>query len=132
MIQMRTAECRTAIARLSTYITDPGAASADIDAALDHVRDCLDCRYSIGFLVRGSTLDQIDRLDCQRCAERLPEYVEAVVAGQATSADWRAVALHLALCPHCAAAYTELSYMVELAEGRRGVEPPTYPRPDLG
>ena len=128
---MQTAECHTAIERLSTYIADPQAASANIAMVLSHMRNCLSCRASIGNLVRATAVNDSDQLDCQRCQDRLPEYANAVETGQSSSSRWRAVALHLVLCPHCAVAYADLTNMVDLALGRRGVEPPAYPTPSL-
>ena len=122
-------ENHTALTRLSAYIADPRIEGADLDVALIHVRDCLDCRQRIGYLVRALNT-AADKLNCPACQQRLPEYVSAAAAEQ-SSRKWRTVALHLALCPSCAAAYADLADMLELAHGRRGVEPPIYPRPDV-
>ena len=128
---MRTAECDTAIERLSTYIANPKSASAELDTALDHIRDCPDCRRRIGYLVRAAKMNDADRMDCQACQARLPEYVEALGQGVNNSATSRAVALHLAVCPYCLAVYADLADMARLATGRIGAEPPVYPQPDL-
>src|SRR4051794_31153165 len=100
---METIECRVALERLSTYLTNPKRARSDVDAALSHLRDCSDCRHRIGYLVRALKTDAIDQLDCRRCQERLPEYVTALEEGFHGGARWRNVALHLVLCPHCVA-----------------------------
>jgi hypothetical protein len=121
-------ECHAAIARLSSYIAEPRSEGVDLDAALAHVRDCLDCRHRIGYLVRALNTDAIDRLNCPDCQVRLPEFV---AAAEQSSKKWRAVALHLVLCPSCAGAYADLADMIDLAHGRRGVEPPIYPTPNL-
>jgi hypothetical protein len=128
---MQTPECHHAIERLSIYITDPQAASMNIDMVLSHMRNCSSCRASIGYLVRAAEMNQDDRFDCEKCQDRLPEYADAVETGRAITLEWRSVALHLVLCPHCAATYADITSMLDLAIGRRGVEPPTYPAPNL-
>jgi hypothetical protein len=126
---MRSSECRNAIERLSAYLADP-TSDAGLDAALAHLLECPECRGRTGYLVRALHTNTLDPLTCQVCEQRLPEYMAATAAGRA-GRKWRAVALHLTLCPHCAAVYADLLDLVELAEGRRGVEPPAYPEPDL-
>jgi hypothetical protein len=127
---MRTVECRIAIQYLSIYMAEPESGDAELNTALKHIHQCPDCRQRIGYLVRALNTDIVDKLDCRVCQERLPEYVGVATAARA-GAKWRAVALHLALCPHCAAAYDELVELTALAQGERGVEPPPYSVPDL-
>jgi len=48
-----------------------------------------------------------DRLTCDACQERLADYVHAQVTGTA-GAEFADIRNHLALCPHCAGAYTQV------------------------
>jgi hypothetical protein len=128
---MGTIECQLAIDRLSAYIADPALDRTEIETALSHVRGCPNCTRNIGYLVRALETEATDRLRCADCQERMVEYYHAVRAGQAGIKRWRAVALHLALCPHCALAYADLGDLVELAEGQGDVAPQTYPAPNL-
>jgi len=50
-----------------------------------------------------------DRLTCQACQDRLPEYLLARALGGPGQARWRDVELHLATCPFCSSAYDELA-----------------------
>jgi hypothetical protein len=127
---MRRKECQAAVERVTAYLANPQAADAELDTALEHIRECPDCSSRIGYLVRALHTDAVDRLNCQVCEQRLPEYA-AMTAAERAGRSGRAIALHLALCPHCAAVYADLADLVALAEGARGQEPPAYPQPDL-
>jgi hypothetical protein len=61
----------------------------------------------------------------------LPEYFVATTTGQANDAHWSLVALHLETCPHCSEEFATLADLLELAEGRRGIELSEYPELDL-
>ena len=127
---MRIIECRIAIQQISAYVAEPSSEGTELDAALEHIRKCLDCSHRIGYLVQALNTSAVDPLNCQVCQERLPEYATAVATGQ-TGGRWRAVAVHLALCPHCSAEFDELIELIALAQGERGTEPPSYPALDL-
>lgn len=127
---MRTVECRIAMQHLSAYAVDPRSEGAGLNLALDHIRHCPDCSRKIGYLVRALNTNAVDQLNCQVCQERLPEYVAATAPERATR-GMREVALHLALCPHCAAACDELVNLVAVAQGERGTAPLVYPELDL-
>lgn len=99
--------------------------------ALSHIRECPHCESRIGHLIRALTTDEEDSLTCKECEDHLPDYLQAEREGQAHEERWRAVALHLATCPHCSAEYATLLDLVALAYGEQGVEPPRYPVPEL-
>jgi hypothetical protein len=127
---METVECRIAIQQVSAYVADPRSEDGGLVAALEHMRHCPHCSHRIGYLVQALSSGAVDQLNCQTCQERLPEYAANVAAGQA-GGKLRAVAVHLALCPHCAAKYDELLELIALAQGERGAELPSYPVLDL-
>jgi hypothetical protein len=81
--------------------------------------------------MRASSIAEEDPLSCGPCQDLLPEYHDAVLDGRTGEARWHPVALHLQLCPHCAAAYAEIADMFAIADGVRGEEPPIYPAPQL-
>ena len=127
---METVECRVAIQQVSTYVADTSSEGAGLVAALEHMRHCPHCSHRIGYLVQALNSGAVDQLSCQVCQERLPEYATDVAAGQA-GGKWRAIALHLALCPHCAAEYDELMELLAQAQGEQGAEPSSYPVLDM-
>jgi len=128
---MQTTDCREAIEHLLAYGENPDLHRAEAEAALDHIGKCPHCGRRVGYLVRVLTADEEDLMTCQECQDLLPEYLQAETDGRADDAQWHRVALHLETCPHCSAEYAELSALLELAHGERGVEPPRYPVPDL-
>ena len=128
---MQTAECRVAIEQLAAYLEDPSQRQAVVDAAMDHIRGCPGCQSKMGHLVRALSIDEEDRLTCQECEDLLPDYLQAEGAGRAAEPRWRPVALHLAMCPHCAESYAALAELAELAFAENEVEPPHFPTPDL-
>jgi hypothetical protein len=111
-------------------MAEPESGDAELNTALKHIHQCPDCRQRIGYLVRALNTDTVDKLSCHICQERLPEYVSVAAAARADT-SWRAVTLHLAICPQCAAAYDELIELIALAQGERGLEPPPYSVPAL-
>lgn len=130
-LDMETKECRVATNRLLTYMDHPDSSSTELEAVLHHFRGCSFCQRHIGYLVRALNIKEEDSLTCSDCEELLPEYFQAEAEGQAGGARWQPVSRHLATCPHCAAAYATLTDLDALAFAERGVEPPSYPVPDL-
>lgn len=128
---MQTAECRVAIERLLAYSDNPTIHRAAAEAALAHVRGCPYCQRRLGPLALALASDEEDQLTCQQCQDRLPEYLQAELQGQAHDPQWHPIALHLEQCPHCAAVYAELAELATLADGEHGTEPPHYPAPRL-
>lgn len=128
---MSTAECRLAIEQLLAYLEDPDLHRAEADTAMGHIRECPHCEGRIGHLVRALNADEEDRLTCQECEDRLPDYLQAETEGHADEARWRPVAFHLKTCPHCSTTYAALADLAALAYGEGGVEPPHYPVPEL-
>jgi hypothetical protein len=129
---MQTEECRRALDWLAAYLADPALHLPERDAAANHIRGCAGCQARVAQLIRAHGTNEDDELVCEECQDSLPDYLTAVTDGQAGQADWQRVTLHLALCPHCAATFAQLSHLRELAEGKRGVEPPQVPAPQLG
>src|SRR5262249_36517831 len=75
-----------------------------------------------------------DTISCATCQAMLPDFIQAHHSGELVhTAGPRFVELrnHLALCPHCTAAYEQV--MVALQESERDVIPPAeaYPTFDL-
>lgn len=128
---MHTIDCREAIEQLLASWENPDQYRAEADAAMKHIKKCPHCESRVGHLIRALATDEEDSLTCQECEDLLPDYLQAEAEGQAHVPRWRAVALHLETCPHCAAAYATLTDLVALAYGERGVEPPRYPVPEL-
>lgn len=128
---MHTASCRTAVERLLSYLEDPDLHQAEIDLAIDHIRECSHCKRKIGYLVRVLTIEEEDALTCGECQALLPDYLQAKTDQQAHQALWRPIALHLETCPYCSAEYATLSSLAALAYGEQGAEPPYDPVPDL-
>jgi len=85
----------------------------------------------MGLLARALSGDEEDQLTCQECEARLPDFLLAEETGAAGEPGWRSIALHLETCPHCSGVYGTLLDLTALAFGERGVEPPSYPAPDL-
>lgn len=123
---MRTDECRAAAEHLLAYLENP-ARRTEGETALNHIQACPYCQRRIGQLSEALTSDEPSRLTCRVCQELLPDYLQA----QADQARWRPVAQHLNMCPQCLAAYEDLADLLELAQGKRGAEPPGYPVPEL-
>ncbi len=128
---MQTLDCATTIEPLLTYWDDPDSHRAEVDAAIEHIKQCPHCEDRAGHLIRALTTDQEDRLTCQECDSLLPGYVQAETEGRAGGDHWRSVAFHIETCPHCSETHSELVELVELAYGDQGEEPPRYPIPDL-
>jgi hypothetical protein len=128
---MQMTGCHRAIEQLSIYLEDPAQHPSEGDAAMRHIRACPYCERRIGHLVQALTTKEIDMLSCQECQNRLPEYFVATTTGQADDARWSLVALHLETCPHCSEEFATLADLLEMAEGRRGVEPSQYPEFNL-
>lgn len=120
-----------AVERLLAYLEDPDLHRAEAEAAVSHMSECPYCEGRIAHLIRALTTQEEDRLACQECQDLLPEYLQAEMDGRAHEVQWRPVALHLETCSHCSAVYASLRDLAELADGRRGREPPHYPVPEL-
>jgi hypothetical protein len=128
---MQTAECRSALDQLLTYIKNPELHHGEADAAMRHIQTCPHCRQRAGYLMHGIEAGEADRLTCAECEERMPGYITAMAAGQAGEALWHTVALHVQTCPRCAATYADLTDMLAIGNHERGVEPPSYPAPRM-
>ncbi|MCG8351756.1 MAG: hypothetical protein MI924_28650 [Chloroflexales bacterium] len=128
-IQM--AECRVTVERLLAYSDNPTIHRAEAEAALAHVRRCPSCQRRLGYLALALANAEEDQLTCQQCQDQLPEYLQAELHGQAHDLQWLPIALHLKLCPHCAAVCAELVELAAFADNAHGAEPPHYPGPDL-
>jgi hypothetical protein len=128
---MQTKACRSAIHDLKAYLTDPGTPDAQVTAAITHVKGCAYCQNRVGHFVRALLMDETDTLTCQQCLDRLPDYLQAKMDGEAGATQWHDVSLHLATCPHCTAEMTTLAELVALADSTQIKTPPRYPKPDL-
>jgi hypothetical protein len=95
------------------------------------MKTCPNCERRIGHLVYALAADAEDRLDCQECQERLPEYFLAHSAGHAGDPQWHDVALHLKACPHCAEVYADVAELITLDQQEPDVDPIAYPPPQL-
>src|SRR6266545_2497958 len=82
-------------------------------------------------LWRALKSEEVDRLTCQACQNRLPEYLLAETNQKTNLPQWRAMRLHLAICPVCSQARDELVELAEAGEGRPGLAPSFTPRPRL-
>lgn len=112
---MLTAPCRLAIESLRAALNGTAEAGA-LDEAIQHVQGCPLCRRRLGHLAAALARAEEDQFNCGACQELLPEYLLARDAGQAGAARWRPVAVHLRICPHCAAAEDELAALVALPD----------------
>lgn len=128
---MQTVECRVAIESLLLFSDNPTAHRAEAQAALEHVRGCPDCRRRAHHLAFALTSDEEDQLTCEQCEDRMSDYLQAEWQGHAHETQWHSIALHLRLCPHCAALYAELTDLAALADDDHAATPPQYPTPDL-
>jgi hypothetical protein len=128
---MRELHCHAAVEQLLAHVGHPEGRRGELDSAISHMQDCPDCERRIGHLFRALNSDEEDGLTCGECEDLLPDYLQAERQGVADAARWHQVAYHLQTCPHCAALYTELSDLIAFGYRERGVEPPTYPDPDL-
>jgi uncharacterized protein YbaR (Trm112 family) len=128
---MQIEECRAALEYLLAYVEDPESHHVELDLAVRHVRGCPVCESRLGHFARALIEDEEDRLTCEECQDLLPEYLQAEAEARTQEELWHPVAYHLETCPHCSAAYTALSDLIELAYGEQGEEPLYYPVPDL-
>lgn len=128
---MQTAACRAAVEDLVLLLGKPDPDPNRLEQAIAHVEGCPYCTSRIGYLLQAlGTSYQEDILTCQECRELLPDYLQA--EEEEEEEPWqRQVAVHLSTCPSCAAAYGALAELAALADGEEGIEPPTYPVPDL-
>lgn len=128
---MQTAECRMAVEHVTAYLESPELHRAEVDAALRHIRMCPHCERRMKHLIRALTAAEKDRLTCSQCQDQLPDYHQAVMDGQSDESRWRPVSLHLAVCPHCGAMYTNFTDLINMANEDEGTEPSYYPVPRL-
>jgi hypothetical protein len=129
---MSTTECRAVIERLIVYGEQPDTQREGIEEAISHIQTCPYCSYRLGHLIQALRTSRVDRLSCQDCQDRLPGYSKLIATGKAGGRRWTSVELHLATCPHCSAEFAEIRHLVALAQRETGVEPPSYPVPQLG
>jgi hypothetical protein len=96
--------------QLLTYL----AAPAQHPAVEAHLATCAVCRGKLTRLAGAVLASPADRLTCDQCQARLPEYVQAQVEGRAPAALFPEVAGHLARCPRCRRLQRELLAIGEL------------------
>ena len=92
--------CRTATERLLARWNAPTPQhtkdlQAELQAAIDHIHHCPRCEGRLGILVRALSANAEDPLTCVECEALLPDYVQAVRAGEAGGARWQPIAAHL-------------------------------------
>lgn len=126
-------DCREVIEAFEAFLNAPEARRPEIAGVLAHLRTCPACRGRARHLVRLLAAEAAgeDDLSCQECEELLPGYLTAKSLGGADASEWVHVKRHLAACHHCAAAQASLAGLATLAYGESGVEPPSYPAPNL-
>ena len=126
---MHTSECDRVVALLETRPNQGEPAAGELAGALDHINTCPHCQQRLGFLMRALAGEREDSLPCEECQAQLPDYAQALADGQAGAPAWADIALHLRVCPICAAQQAELAGLLAFAHGEAGAEPPAYPGP---
>ena len=126
---MQPAECDRMLEQLPLYLNNPDQYRAELEAAVRHIQTCAACARRVEHLTQALATDEEDALTCQECQDNLPEYLQDISDGQTDAVRWHSLAFHLATCPSCSDVYADLTDVVALAEGTRGVEPPRYPEP---
>ena len=125
---MEIVECGLALQKLLDSLENKGA-PAEVEAAIVHAQNCPYCRERLSYLVPALKLTAEDELSCGGCEELLPEYLAAVIEGEASGPRWRRIAQHLTTCPYCAAEYQTLSELA--APTPPAPVGPSRPKPDL-
>ncbi|MCB8950356.1 MAG: hypothetical protein H6653_20295 [Ardenticatenaceae bacterium] len=117
---------------ISKELLQPHEMSALTERIVEHLATCGACQTRFGYLLRAWQLSNDDSLTCGECEMQLPQYIQVAGTELGTTTRWQPVRHHLATCPHCATAYTELADLLTLvAETDVATLPTAYPTPDL-
>ena len=109
---------RTWIAAIEAERPNP----ADAAAAAQKAARCLDDAPQMTQFRRALQSEQEDSLSCEECQVQLPDLIYAQIEStqaqgkNPVSPNNQNVLAHLALCPHCATAYAEVTEMLLASE----------------
>jgi hypothetical protein len=123
---LKTKNCGMSTRKLLAYLEAP-AQHPEIEA---HLKTCPSCKKKLARLSQVALSQQADRLTCNQCQARLPDYMQAQVEGQ-DLAKFFEVRDHLSLCPHCQRYYQELLKIDHLILSGDLPQPASYAPPDL-
>lgn len=129
-VVVHTEECRQYLDIWLRQIDKSPADPASMQAAVEHVASCTWCQKRIHQLMQAVAGSAEDPLTCDECQAWLPEYVEAQAAGS-IAGRFANVRRHLALCPHCAEVYTQVSELVQESHADAVPVAESYPDFDL-
>lgn len=124
---LKTRDCEMSTRQLLTYLEAP----TQHPATGAHLEICPLCRRRLVRLSQAVLSQQTDRLTCDQCQARLPDYVQAQIEGRDPARLSPEVRDHLALCPHCQRLYRDLLEIDDLILTGGLPEPTTYSPPDL-
>lgn len=127
---MQTEECRQYLNIWLHHLEKSTGDAESVPAALRHVTTCASCRDHLRRLAQAVAGSVEDQLTCDECQAQLPEFVHAQTTG-AVDEQFDAVRGHLALCPHCADAYDQISELVRASRADAVPVADSYPEFDL-
>lgn len=113
-----------------TEIEAPTPDPARTTQAAHNLASCLGTAPRLQQLVRTAMDGRDDRISCDTCQARLPDYIQAQLeAIQAVRMDMESeeVRDHLALCPYCLAAYAEVTELLLASQADTIPVAATYP-----